>query len=90
MAAKKVLIIDDNPVVVRMNESLLISNGYAVVSADDGLVGLEQAKREKPDVILLDLILPGMHGFEVCKKLKEDPPPYQDEGEDPLDQYDYD
>ena len=72
MPGKKVLVIDDNPVVVRLNESLLISNGYEVIIANDGILGLEKAQKEKPDVILLDLILPGIHGLDLCKQLKMD------------------
>ena len=73
MSNKKVLVIDDNPVVVRLNESLLTSSGYEVLTANDGLLGFEKAKNEKPDVILLDIILPGIHGFDLCKQLKEHP-----------------
>ena len=73
MSKKKVLIIDDNPVIIKMNETLLKTNGYDVISAMDGLSGLKMAQEEMPDIILLDIILPEMHGFEVCKKLKADP-----------------
>ena len=72
MSVKKALVIDDNPVVVRLNQSLLRTEGYEVFVAKDGIEGVEKAKTIKPDVILLDLILPGMHGFEVCKTLKAD------------------
>jgi len=73
MAQHKVLVIDDNPVVVRMNESLLKSAGYEVIVARDGEEGLSAARTQQPAVILLDLILPKMHGFEVCQRLKADP-----------------
>ena len=73
MSFKKALVIDDNPVVVRLNQSLLRTEGYEVHVARNGIEGVEKAKTIKPDVILLDLILPGMHGFEVCKTLKADP-----------------
>jgi len=73
MTQKKVLVIDDNPVVVRMNESLLKSAGYDVITALDGEEGFRKACEEKPAVILLDLILPKMHGFELCQRLKQDP-----------------
>ena len=73
MSLKKALIIDDNPVVVRLNQSLLRTEGYEVHVAKDGFEGVEKAKVLTPDVILLDLILPGIHGYEVCKILKAYP-----------------
>ncbi len=73
MSQKKVLVIDDNPVVVRMNESLLQSVGYEVITAPDGEEGFRKACSESPQVILLDIILPKMHGFELCQQLKKDP-----------------
>ncbi len=48
------------------------SNGYEVISASDGLEGLNMVKSEKPDLILLDLMLPKMDGIEVCKQVKSD------------------
>jgi len=72
MAELKILVIDDNPVVLKLDESLLRSVGYEVITASDGIEGIKKAREERPDIILLDIILPGMHGFEVCKKLKED------------------
>lgn len=73
MSKVKVLIIEDNPVIIRMNEKLLGSQGYDVITARDGAEGIERAVKERPDVILLDIILPVMHGFEVCKELRKDP-----------------
>ena len=73
MTQKKVLIIDDNPVVTRMNQSLLESAGYNVVTASEGEEGFRKACDENPMLILLDVILPKMHGFELCQKLKSDP-----------------
>lgn len=72
MEKKKVLIIDDNPVIVRMAEAFLNSAGFDVVYAHSGPQGLELARAENPDIILLDIILPDMHGFEVFKKLRSD------------------
>lgn len=73
MARIKVLVIEDNPVIVRMNEKILSAHDYDVISARDGGEGLDRAREDKPDVILLDIILPVLHGFEVCKELKKDP-----------------
>ena len=72
MAGKKVLVIDDDPGIVRLDEKLLTSSGYEVISASSGAEGLKMAREQMPDAILLDLILPEMHGFEVCQRLKED------------------
>jgi len=72
MTNKKILVIDDDPGIVRLDQSLLQTLGYEMVSASDGVEGIKKAKEEKPVLIFLDVILPEMHGFEVCKKLKED------------------
>ncbi|MFW5836539.1 MAG: response regulator, partial [Desulfovibrionaceae bacterium] len=68
----KVLIIDD----VKMNVVLLtkmLSPEYEVVAAEDGRSGLETARSEAPDIVLLDILMPGMDGYEVCRRLKDDP-----------------
>ena len=69
---KKVLIIEDAKHVVMMLESRLRANGYEVISAYDGEQGLERAQKEKPDLIIMDIMLPKLTGDEVCKKLKQD------------------
>lgn len=69
---KKILIIEDESVLQKTFGDLLSAEGYEVISALDGEDGLKMAKVKKPDLILLDLILPKMHGLEVLKQLKED------------------
>ena len=69
---KRVLLVDDDKGLVRMVKSSLSAQGYDVMTAWTGEVGLHLAKREKPDLILLDVILPGMKGREVCTRLKAD------------------
>ena len=73
MKREKVLIIEDEPDIREVIEYNLSREGYPVHSADDGLEGLRAAREEAPGLILLDLMLPGLDGLEVCRKLKEDP-----------------
>jgi len=69
---KKVLIIDDEPDFVDALRMRLEANGYEVVSAYDGQDGIDKAKRERPGLILLDLVMPRLNGFTVLVKLKGD------------------
>ena len=68
--ADKILIVDDEPEMVEMLQSRLGHNGYEVITAVTGEDCLVKAEEEKPDIILLDVLLPGISGFEVSKKLK--------------------
>ena len=68
-----ILFIDDSEVDRRLIERILTKKDYRVILASDGESGLEMAQREKPDLILLDVVLPGISGIEVCKQLKKDP-----------------
>jgi len=72
MAKGKILIIDDEKLVRLMLTDLLQMKGYTVVAAEDGPTGLAAAKKEKPNVIILDVMMPGMDGFAVCEALKND------------------
>jgi len=69
---KKILFIEDESTLQKTFGEILKQEGYEMISALDGEIGLRLAKAKKPDLILLDLILPKVHGFEVLKKLKED------------------
>ena len=69
----RILVIDDNPVNVHLMTYLLTAFGHTALKAVDGEEGLELARREKPDLILCDLQLPGMDGFEVARCLRDDP-----------------
>lgn len=71
--AKKILFIEDESALQEALTHVLEEAGYAVVSALDGEIGMRVAQEEKPDLILLDLILPKKDGFDVLKALKEGP-----------------
>lgn len=71
-AQPKVLIIEDERMLAEMYATKFTMEGFQVVSADDGVAGLAAAKREQPDVILLDIIMPKLDGFGVLKELKAD------------------
>ncbi|MDD5145476.1 MAG: response regulator [Candidatus Pacebacteria bacterium] len=70
---KKILFIEDESALQKTFSDLLSAAGFEMISALDGEIGLELAQRKNPDLVLLDLVLPKMHGLEVLKKLKEDP-----------------
>ena len=71
--AKKILIVDDDPDLVEAVSTILESKGYEVSAAYGGFEGLEKAKTENPDLIVLDIMMPDKDGYVVCKELKEDP-----------------
>jgi two-component system alkaline phosphatase synthesis response regulator PhoP len=68
----KILVIDDDPDVHTVVKKILEPKSYEVVSAYDGSEGLGKIVEERPDLIILDVILPGKHGFDVCHELKTD------------------
>ena len=69
---KKILVIDDNPGMLKVLDKWLKVAGYDVVEAWDGRMGLEMTKREKPDLILLDILMPAMDGKEFVRNLQKD------------------
>jgi len=69
----KVLIADDNPTNVELMEAFLAESGYQLAVAVDGQDTLDKTKQFQPDLILLDIMMPKLSGFEVCEKLKCDP-----------------
>lgn len=69
----RILIVDDDPVFVKTTQTILESKNYQVVTAYDGDEGLQKAKEEEPDLILLDIIMPTKDGFHVCEEIKKDP-----------------
>jgi DNA-binding response OmpR family regulator len=71
MDKQKVLIIDDEPDFVRVVQLRLEAAGYEVSVAFDGVQGVSSAHKEKPDLIILDIMMPAMHGHRVCEALKK-------------------
>ena len=69
----KILIVDDSPTVATMFQRIFGREGHDVAVEIDGLRGLEVARQLHPDLMVLDNLLPGMNGFEVCRTLKDDP-----------------
>jgi len=71
MVRKKILLVDDSSTVLLMERMILSKSQYDVVTAKDGVEGVEKAVAEKPDLILMDVVMPRMDGFEACRKLRE-------------------
>ena len=69
----KILYIEDNPQNMRLVHKILADAGYEVIEAKDGLTGIESVEREKPDLVLMDVNLPDIKGFEVVARLKAVP-----------------
>lgn len=68
-----ILIIDDSPTELHLFQNMLEKNGFGTLVADSGEEGLRQAKTSRPDCILMDVVMPGMNGFQATRKLTQDP-----------------
>ena len=68
---QKILVVDDDPDILDALTMILESQGYQVVTARDGIEGLANLKAEKPDLMVLDLLMPKMDGWAVCKELQD-------------------
>ncbi len=73
MGNKKILFVDDEPMISKIMQSRLKANHFDVETASNGQEAIEKAKTCKPDLILLDILMPVMDGYEVCRRLKSDP-----------------
>jgi two-component system alkaline phosphatase synthesis response regulator PhoP len=69
----KILIVDDDPFLLRLVEYLLGKEGYEIVTATEGEEALKKVETEKPDLVILDVMLPGIDGLEVCRRLRSQP-----------------
>jgi len=68
----KILVVDDDTNLLEVIKYNMVNAGYSVILAEDGITAVEIARKEKPDLIILDIMLPGMDGFEVCRILRVD------------------
>jgi len=68
----KILLADDSPTILAMLKNLLEKEGYETITASNGIIAAEKAYTERPDLILLDIVMPGMNGYQVCRLLKND------------------
>ena len=73
MGTSNILIIEDDEIVARTIERCLRGNDFHVNAANSGVAGLKAAHRKVPDLVILDVIMPGMDGYTVCKEMREDP-----------------
>ncbi len=73
MAIKNVLIVDDSATDTHLLSEMLKKNGYSVLTATSGEDGIAKAKKEKPDLILMDIVMPGMSGFEATRAIAKNP-----------------
>ena len=69
--AKKILIVDDEPIFVRLFEQVLTEKGYEVLKADNGRAALRLLFAHKPDLVLLDMVMPGMDGWQICSRIRD-------------------
>ena len=73
MSKERILVVDDSPTDLKIMCEPFLSNGYEVITAADGEEALQKAESEKPALMVLDVIMPKMNGFQVCRKIKTTP-----------------
>jgi DNA-binding response OmpR family regulator len=73
MAKKKVMVVDDEESILELEKAILETAGYEVMTAESGEKCIEKLKTLKPDLVLLDMMMPGMSGRETCEKMRQDP-----------------
>jgi twitching motility two-component system response regulator PilH len=73
MMSRTILVVEDSPTEMQIVKNALQSRGYNVITAANGEEGIEKAHRERPQLVVLDIILPGKNGYQVCRDLKSSP-----------------
>jgi DNA-binding response OmpR family regulator len=71
MVQRKILIVEDEESLLKLESILLATRGYKVKGVTDGLSALKEIETDRPDLVLLDIMMPGIDGFEVCRRIKE-------------------
>jgi two-component system cell cycle response regulator len=69
----RILVVDDDPTSLKLLDLILNKEGYQVMTASNGLEALRKARLESPDLLILDVMLPGFDGFEICHRLRTEP-----------------
>lgn len=69
----RILIVDDSPTQLNGLSKILAKNGYDIITADDGVKGVEKAVRENPDIILMDVVMPNLNGFQATRQITRNP-----------------
>ena len=72
MAVNKILVVDDSPTERHVLVQLLTQHGYQVITAENGEEGIEKAKSEQPDLVLMDVVMPGLNGYQATRTLTRD------------------
>jgi len=72
MAIKNVLVVDDSPTDTHVLTEMLTKNGYSVITASSGEEGIETARAQRPDLVIMDVVMPGMSGFEATRAIAKD------------------
>ncbi len=70
MTTKKILVIEDNAINLRMVSYALTKQGYEVITATNGLAGFRKINEEHPDLVILDIMLPGLDGYDICERVR--------------------
>lgn len=73
MAIKNILVVDDSPTEIHLLREMLAKNGYTVLTANSGEEAIEKLKGARPDLVLMDVVMPGMSGFEATRNITRNP-----------------
>ena len=69
----RILIVDDSPTHIKMLTKILTSQGFEIITAEDGALGVEKAISEKPDIVLMDVVMPNLNGFQATRQITKNP-----------------